>query len=115
MARVPWQATDAHTDPPSSTLSAGEIVQRSFDATDDLGEGQLPTAASVQLIRLDTDDIIAGGASLDDPPTDANLINFAIEVPEGDTTYLLKIGFDHTNPRVPGERTIRLHHIEGVG
>lgn len=115
MARVPWQATSSHTSPASSTLAAGAIVQRAYDATLDLGEGQAATAASVQLIRLDTLDIVADGATLDDPPIVDNVILFAVTGVEANTTYRLRIGFDHTNPRVPGERTIRLHVIEGVG
>ena len=33
---------------------------------------------------------------------------------ERGVTYELRLAFDHTNPRVPGERTVKIHEIVGV-
>jgi hypothetical protein len=114
MARVAWQATTEHTIPASSSLVAGAKEQRTLDTTIYLGDGQTPVAPSVQLMRLDTFTLVENGAVLSDPPITGNIISFAVSGVERDTTYELRVGFDHTPPRVVGERTIALHIIEGV-
>lgn len=110
-----WQSTTAHTDPPSSTMVAGQIKEYTYDATLDLGVGQAPTNAAVSLVRLDTLAEIASGAVLDSPAIVGNVIAMKVTGVARDTTYELRIAFDHTNPRVVGERTVRLHVIEGAG
>lgn len=110
-----WQATAAHTDPPSSVMVTGQIKEYTYDATLDLGVGQAPTNAAVSLVRLDTLAVVTNGAVLDSPAIAGNVIAMKVTGVERDTTYELRIAFDHTNPRVVGERSVRLHIIQGVG
>ena len=110
-----WQATDAHTVPPSSTMVAGEIKEYTVDVSTVLGAGQEPTNPAVSLIRLDTLALVEGGAVLDSPAISGNVIALLVAGVARGVTYELRVAFDHTNPRVVGERSTMLHVVEGVG
>ena len=103
------------TVPPISTMAAGEVREYTYDAAADLGEGQAPTNPAVELVNLRTGQTVAGGATLGVPPVAGTVIAFRVAGVEAGGWHLLRVAFDHTNPRVAGERTVRLHAIEGVG
>ena len=110
-----WQATAEHTTPANSTMVAGQIKEYTYDASTDLGDGQAPENPAVSLIRLDTLAVVEDGAVLDTPAIAGNVISLKVAGVERGVTYELRIAFDHTNPRVAGERTVKLHIVECVG
>lgn len=114
MTRVAWQATDAHTNPAVSVMTTGEIREIPFDMSAVLGETQTPENPDVSLVRLDTLEVVEDGAALDTPAVEDNVISVKVANVEPGTTYELRVSFDHTNPRVAGERSTVLHIIEGV-
>lgn len=112
MVRV--KPTAVHTDPPSSEMAEGEILEYIYNAVNDLGDTQAPTNAEVELIDTSDRSVVTGGATLDTVPIQGNSIFIRVaEVVRG-KTYELRIGFDHTNPRVVGEHTEKVHVIEGI-
>lgn len=112
---VIWKPTTSHTLVPSSTIVEGEIVAISYNAENELGEGQAVENPTVSLVDMQTRLEIEDGAALADTPiTDNTTINLLVSGVMRGRIYELLIGFDHTNPRVDGEHTIRIHVIEGV-
>lgn len=106
--------TSAHTVPPVSQAAAGEVIEVTYDAVNDLGVGQTAINASVQLLNARTFVEVEDGATLDTPPITANKIAIRVSGIERGTDYELRIGFEHDPPRVTGEKTIRIHVIEGI-
>ncbi len=95
-------------------MAEGEIRQLAYDATKDLGTGQVPTNASGTLVNLDTGAVVSGGATLGSPAITGNVISIRLAGITGGVTHELRIGFDHTNPRVSGEHSVKLHVVEGI-
>lgn len=107
--------TPAHTNPAQSVMVAGEIVEYVYDAVNDLGAEQLPTNPSVELLNAKTRQAVSGGATMDTTPIEETRLFVRLAGIERGGQYELRIGFDHTNPRVGGERTVKIHQIDGVG
>jgi len=113
-ARPTVQAVTATGKLASTQLVAGEVAEYTYDATADLGAGQSPTAPAVSLVDLRTGATVAGGATLDATPVVGNLVYLRVTGVERGGLYELRIQFDHSSPRVSGERTVKLHRIEGM-
>lgn len=99
---------------PGTQLVAGEVAEYTYDATNDLGAGQGVTGPTVSLVNLRTGAAVTGGAQLDTPAVTSNSIAMRVTGVERGVVYELRIQFDHSSPRVSGERTIRLHRIAGM-
>lgn len=97
----------------STEMAAGDIVEYQFDASPLLGAGQAPTNPTVQLIDTRTGEVVIGGAALDTVPIEGAVLFIRVANVARGRRYELRIGFDHTNPRVAGEHTNRVHIIEG--
>ena len=108
------QTSAAHTDPARTVLAAGEIAEYIYDAATDLGAGQAPENPTAELVNARTRAVIAGGAALDTPAIEGTRLFVRVGPVERGAAYELRLGFGHTNPRVPGERTVRIHEIIGV-
>lgn len=109
-----FETTAVHTDPATSYLAAGAVREYIYDAATDLGEGQAPQNPTVELVNARTRVEIAGGAAMDTPAIEGTNLFVRVGPIERGAVYELRIAFEHTNPRVPGERTVRIHVIEGV-
>jgi len=108
------QAVTATGGQPSTQLVAGEIAEYIYDAAADLGAGQGVTSPVVSLVDMRTGDAVPGGAVLDMTPVAGTSIYMRVTGVERGGVYELRIQFDHTSPRVTGERTVKLHRIEGM-
>lgn len=113
-ARPAVQAVTATGRLPYSQLVAGEVAEFTYDAAADLGAGQGVTAPAVSLVDTRTGLTVAGGATLDSTPVVGTVIYLRVTGVQRGGVYELRIQFDHTSPRVSGERTIKLHRIEGM-
>lgn len=113
-ARPAVQAITATGKAPSTQLVAGEAAEYIYDASTDLGTGQHVTNPSVSLVDLRSGAVVSGGAVLDATPVVDDRIYLRVTNVARGGQYELRIQFDHASPRVVGERTIKLHWIEGM-
>lgn len=111
-----FKPTGAHTIPPVSQVAAGEIAEYTYDAANDLGAGQSVSNPSAELLDARTYVAVEDGVDLDvdTPDDDENKIAVRVTGIERGRSYELRIAFEHEPPRVAGEKTIRIHVIEGV-
>lgn len=111
-----FKPTGAHTIPPVSQVAAGEIAEYTYDAVNDLGSGQSVSNPSAELLDAVTFVPVEDGADLDvdTPDEDENKIAVRVIGIERGRNYELRISFEHDPPRVEGEKTTRIHIIEGV-
>ncbi len=98
---------------PSAEMVAGEVQEFIYDPSLDLGEEQAPTNPGYALIDTATGTTVSGGATPDTPPVEDGRLFIRVTGVERGATYELRIGFNHTPPRVAGERTVRLFYIKG--
>jgi hypothetical protein len=91
-----------------------QVKEYTFDASLDLAEGQLPLNPTAYLIDLETHETIPDAATVDGAPT-GKFLSVRVTGLRMGHTYELRFGFEHSSPRVDGERTVRLHVIECVG
>lgn len=110
--RLRIKADGARFDPPQGVVAAGDVREIVADVTLELGEEQAPTNPTCSLRDYDTQEEVEGGALLDDPPTEDNVIFVRVAEFERGRSYELRIGWDHEPPRVEGEHTERVFVIE---